>query len=160
MKGQYGDALRGGCSHGSLNLSARTPEQRGRKLLRGVFCHEAAINRQHRLLLVVVQPRVGDDGINNGVGLRFPRIKHSCSLIERLSRDFETARNLLKNLGGRLAQTSLNLREVWVGYSSTLGEIANRLLCDLSLLTNERADVGTFTTRHCSATFVEERIDT
>src|SRR5262249_5839636 len=100
---------------------------------------ERLVDVDQHLLLSLRNLRVGLDRVGNGrlfrLVLEYPGLN-----VEGLGGDPQALRDLLENVGARLAQAALDLAQVRVRHPSGLGELANRDLCLLALLANVGAN--------------------
>ena len=139
VKTQDGEAR-----HGSESLPAtfRLTLRLGRLsvvLGRG-HADEGVVDAEHRLFLGARHPVVVQDRVLEALSLT--GIEDARSHVERLCGDLEPFRDLLEDLGGRPAQTPLDLAQVRVRHLGELAQAAHREPRVLALLADERAQLS------------------
>lgn len=102
---------------------------------------ERQIYPQQSLLLILCQPRLAEDRVGQ-VPVSFARVEYPCTHVKSLGRDPQCLRYLLKDLGGRAAQTTLDLAQVRVGYPRHVGQPADREARDGALLSDELTELS------------------
>src|SRR5690242_17392387 len=110
----------------------------------------AAVDGDQGGLLVVAEARVGGDSLLGAPGVRLVgvrglggpdghRVDQAGLGEERFRGNVERAGECLEHADGRLVQAPLDLAEVRVGQAGQLGELAERQVGALALLTDEGA---------------------
>ena len=104
-------------------------------------CSEALVDVQQCTLLFGRQQRIVGDGLANtsrvGVG-----IEDAGALVQRLGADLQRLGDLLEDLRRRLAQPTLDLRQVRVAHPGGLGQTPHAHARDLSLRADEVAEIS------------------
>ena len=110
--------------------------------VRSVLTPERLVDIYEDLLLSLAETLVGEDC---GHHFSIPRtgLENSRANIELFGRDPETLGDLLQDVRARFAESSLDLREVRVRDAGEPGELTQRNLSLLALLTDELSDRGT-----------------
>ena len=108
-------------------------------MLRGVQRQERRVDIEERLLLPLRQPGVGQHGqLDTAAGRTSDsvfRAQDPGADVELFRGDPECLGDLLQDLGGGLAQTTLDLAQVGVGDAGLLGELPQgEARCDALLL--------------------------
>jgi GNAT superfamily N-acetyltransferase len=106
-----------------------------------VFAPERLVDVDEDLLLPLTQHRVGKDG-GHHFGAAVSRLEDPGSHVELFGRDGQALGDLLQDVRAGLAEPPLDLRQIRVRHAGEAGELAQRDVRLLALLTDEFADRG------------------
>src|SRR4051794_8558690 len=106
-----------------------------------VGCPERVVDVEQRLLLALIEPRVGEHGQLHRPHLALVEVQDPGADVERLRRDAEPFRELLQHLCRGSAQSTFDLAQVRVRHTGLVGQLPKRKPGGESLLAQVVAEV-------------------
>ena len=103
---------------------------------------EALVHVEQGLALLGGQLLVGGDGFADADARLVGGRQEAGPLVQRLGADLQRLGDLLQDVGRRLAQAALDLRQVRVADAGQVGQAAHAHAGDLALRLDQLADIG------------------